>query len=419
MADNKQVVNEETPSLVVGLDIGTSKVLAVVAEVNDHHVIIRGLSRQKTYGVNAGEISDIEQVAAAVKNAITDLEQQSECRVYSLSASLSGKHIECYETGGMVPINRKEVTYKDKQEVLNTAYDMALPQGSEIINMIPQEYEIDKQKGITNPIGMAGIRLAVKALAIAAASNALDNTRKCIRRCNFDVDHFVFQGLASSIAVLTEDEKRLGVCLVDIGSGTLDLAIYINGQLKDVVSIPFGGDFVTMDIARVMHMSTDLAESFKVKYGSASVDRVPHGEMVSMPVHQGVKTVSRADLAAIIEPRYDDFFGLIRQTLKSNYYDHMLGAGLVFTGGAANIDGFVDAAISYFDQPVRVGYVKNVQLDPKLREKNINISDPEYANVIGLLRTQQEYLIHHRGLIEEAPKLTFLQKVKKGLKQYF
>ncbi len=419
MANNNQVAEDKDLGLVVGLDIGTSKILAVVAEVNEDQIIVRGLSSQKTYGVSVGTISDIEQVSIAIKKAIQSLEEQGKCEVFSLSASVTGEHIECYESAGMVPINRKEVTYKDKEEVLKNARDLSIPQGSEVIHVIPQEYEIDKQKGITNPIGMTGIRLDVKALVVTASLNVLNNTRKCIEKSSFGVDNFVFQGIASALAVLTEDEKRLGVCLVDIGSGTVDLAIYVNGSLMDVFSIPFAGDRVTMDIAAIMHMSTDVAENFKVKFGSCRSDMVPHGEMVELPMHHTVKKISRLELSSIIEARYDDFFRLIRQELKRNYYDHKLGAGFVFTGGGSLVQHIEEAAEDYFDLPARVGFVKNAQVGRELADQNIDIRDPRYANVIGLLKTQQEFYLHSQRRESEEPKATFFQKLKKGLKHYF
>lgn len=417
--DDNHRVEDKEPNLVVGLDIGTSKILAVLAEVYDKKVVVKGLSSQKTYGVSAGAISDIEQVSVAIKNAIRALEKQTQCEVLSLSVSVSGKHIDCDESAGMVPINRKEVTYKDRDEVLNSARDLAIPQGNEIIHVVPQEYEIDKQQGITNPVGMTGIRLDVKALVVTASSNALNNTRKCIQKCDFNVDNFVFQGIASSLAVLTEDEKRRGVCLVDIGCGTVDLAVYINGSLKDILSIPFAGDHVTMDVARGLHLGTDIAEAFKVKFGSCRADMIPHGEMAELPIHQSVKRISRAELSSIIEARYEDFFGLIRQELKRNYYDHMLGAGLVFTGGGALVEHLEEAATDYFNLPVRVGFVKNVELSSEVVDQHIDIRDPRYANVIGLLRTQQEYYVHTQQREAEEPKESFFQKFKKGLKQYF
>ena len=219
--------------------------------------------------------------------------------------------------------------------------------------------------------------------------------------------------------VLTEDEKRLGVCLVDIGSGTVDLAIYINGVLMDVFSIPFAGDRVTMDIAAIMHMSTDVAENFKVKFGSCRSDMVPHGEMVELPMHHTVKKISRLELSSIIEARYDDFFRLIRQELKRNYYDHKLGAGFVFTGGGSLVQHIEEAAEDYFDLPARVGFVKNAQVGRELADQNIDIRDPRYANVIGLLKTQQEFYLHSQRRESEEPKATFFQKLKKGLKHYF
>lgn len=419
MVNNNHKVEGQEPNLVVGLDIGTSKILAVFAEVHGEKVIVKGLEWQKTYGVTAGTITDIEQVSATIKKAILSLESQTDYQVLSLSVSVSGKHIDCDEAAGMVPINRKEVTYEDRDNVLESARDVAIPQGSEVIQVIPQEYEIDKQQGITNPVGMSGIRLDVKALVVTASANVLNNILKCVRKCKFDVDNFVFQGISSSIGVLTEDEKRRGVCLVDIGSGTVDLAIYVNGVLKDIFSIPFAGDHVTMDIARGLHLGTDIAETFKVRYGSCRADMVTHGEMVEIQTQNSVKSISRFELARIIEPRYEDFFGLIRQELKRNYYDHMLGAGCVFTGGGALVEHLEEAAADYFNLPVRVGFVKNVELSSELAGRDIDIRDPRYANVIGLLKTQKEYYIHTQQRVAEEPKVGFLQKFKKTLKHYF
>lgn len=419
MINDNHTIDEKAPELVVGLDIGTSKILAVVAEVHDDRVIVRGLSSQPTYGVIAGTVSDIEQVSVAIRNAIKSLEKQGQCEVYSLSASVSGSHIDCDSSAGMVPINRKEVTYKDREEVLKSARDMAIPQGNEVIHTIPQEYEIDKQKGITNPIGMTGIRLDVKALVITASSNVLNNTRKCIQKSNFFVDNFVYQGIASSLAVLTEDEKRLGVCLVDIGSGTVDIAIYIDGAIKDVFSIPFAGDKVTLDIASVLRMSSDVAENFKIKFGSCRPDMVSHGAMAELQMQYSVKSIPRIELAKIIEARYEDFFSLIRQELKRNYYDHMLGAGFVFTGGGSLVQHLVEAAEDFFDLPARIGIVKNVAVARELSHMQLDMGDPRYANIIGLLKTQQEYYVHSQERESEEPKKTFFQKVKKGLKQYF
>jgi len=377
------VVKKEQHDLLVGLDIGTSKVVAIVAEVTEEgEVEIVGLGSHISRGMKKGIVVDIESIVQAVQRAIEEAELMADCQVHGVYAGIAGSHISSLNSHGMVAIkDRNEITESDVERVMDAAQAVALPGEQKVLHVLAQEYIIDDQEGIREPVGMSGVRLDAKVHLVTAADSAVQNIEKCIRRCGLEVDDIIVEQLASSHAVLTEDDKELGVCLVDIGAGTTDIAVFTDGAIRHTAVIPIAGDQVTNDIAVALRTPTQHAEDIKIRYGCALRQLAADDDMIEVPGvgERPPRSLSRQMLASVLEPRYEELFELIRAELQNAGFLEMLGSGIVLTGGSAKMEGVEDLAEEVFHMPVRIESPKHVK---GLSEV---VRNPIYSTGVGLL----------------------------------
>ncbi len=376
--------------MIVGLDIGTSKVVAIVGEINpDGEVEIIGLGSQPSRGMKKGVVVNIESTVQSIQRAVEEAELMADCQVHSVYTGIAGSHIKSLNSHGMVAIkDKREVSAADVERVVDAARAVAIPAEQRILHVIPQEYIIDQQEGIKEPIGMSGIRLDARVHLVTAADSAVQNIEKCVRRCHLEVDDIILEQLASSYAVLTEDEKELGVCMVDIGGGTTDIAVFTEGAIRHTAVIPIAGDQVTNDIAVAMRTPTQYAEEIKIKYASALKQLASPEETIEVP---GVgdrppRQLSRQVLASVVEPRYEELLTLVQAELKHSGYLELLGAGIVLTGGSSRMEGVVELAEEVFHMPVRLGVPQHVKGLADV------VRNPIYSTGVGLLL----YGLHNR-----------------------
>lgn len=373
---------DNSERMIVGLDIGTSKVVAIVGEISaDGKLEIVGLGSHPSRGLKKGVVVDIESTVQSIQRAIEDAELMAGCTISSVYAGIAGNHIRSMNSHGIVAIKDKEVTDADIERVIDAAKAVAIPADQKIIHIQPQEYIIDSQEGVKEPIGMSGVRLEAKVHLITGAVNAIQNIEKCIQRCNLKVDEIILEQLASSYAVLTDDERELGVCLVDIGGGTSDIAIFTEGALRHTAVIPIAGDQVTNDIAAALRTPRQNAEEIKVKYACALAKLAGPDEMINV---RGIgdrpsTELSRQTLAEVVEPRYDELFTLILAEIRRSGYEQMLTGGIVLTGGTSKMEGAVELAEEIFHMPVRLGAPIHVE-----GLKDI-VDNPIHATGVGLL----------------------------------
>lgn len=356
--------------LVVGLEIGTSKVLALVGEVLPDGVVnIIGVGNCPSKGMDKGGVNDLESVVKSLQRAIDQAELMVDCQITSVYLALSGKHIRCQNEIGMVPIAEEEVTVEDVESVVYTAKSVRILDEHKILHVIPQDYAIDLQEGIKNPIGLSGMRMKAKVHLITCHNDMAKNIVKAVERCGLKVDQLIFSGLASSYAVLTEDERELGVCVVDIGGGTMDITVYTDGALRHSAVIPYAGNIVTGDIAYAFGTPPMDAEAIKIRHGCAFSEQVGRNEMIEVPSVGGraSRNLQRKTLADIIEPRYTELLNLVnkelltlQEQLKQQNIKHHLAAGIVLTGGGAQIKGITECAEKVFGTQVRIGYPLNI-----------------------------------------------------------
>lgn len=356
--------------LVVGLEIGTSKVLALVGEIlPDDTVNIIGVGSCPSRGVDKGGVNDLESVVKSLQRAIDQAELMADCQISSVFLALSGKHIRCQNEIGMVPIAEDEVTSDDVESVVHTAKSVRIIDEHKILHVIPQEFSIDLQEGIKNPIGLCGMRMKAKVHLITCHNDMAKNIIKAVERCGLKVDQLIFSGLASSYAVLTEEERELGVCLVDIGGGTMDISVYTDSALRYSTVIPYAGDVVTGDIAYAFGTPPMEAEQIKIRYGSASSDRLAKDESIEVPSVGGrpSRQLQRKMLVDVIEPRYTELLNLVnkelvmvQEQLRQQNVKHHLAAGIVLTGGGAQIKGLKECAEKVFQTQVRIGCPLNI-----------------------------------------------------------
>jgi cell division protein FtsA len=367
---------------IVGLDIGTSKVVALVGEVDaDGNLDIIGIGTHKSTGLRKGVVVNIESTVQSIQRAIEEAELMAQCEIHSVYAGIAGSHIRSMNSHGIVAIRDKEVQAADVERVIDAAQAVAIPADQKVLHILPQEYIIDSQEGVREPLGMSGVRLEAKVHLVTCAVNAVQNIEKCIRRCDLKVDDIILEQLASSYSVLTEDEKELGVCLVDIGGGTTDIAVFTEGSIKHTAVIPIAGDQVTNDIAMALRTPTPFAEEIKIKYACALTQLARTEENINVPGvgERNERKLSRQALAEVVEPRYDELFTLIQAELRRSGYEDLVAAGIVLTGGTAKIEGAVELAEEIFHMPVRVGAPVNVKgLDDIVK-------NPIYATAVGLL----------------------------------
>ncbi len=372
---------DDDSTLVVGLDIGTNKVCALVGAVDANgNLYIAGAGTHPSKGMKKGVITNIDSTIQAIQNAVQKAEVQASCDVHSINTSISGNHIRSLNSDGVIPIANQEVTLDDIYRVMESAQAVAIPADQKILHVLPQEFEIDGHGGIRDPIGMAGVRMEARVHIITCAVSALTNLIRCIEKCKLAVDEVVLQPIAAARAVLTDDEKELGVCLIDIGAGTTDIAVFVNGFISHTASLPIAGDQITNDIAVVQRISTQLAEKIKIEHGCCLTQLVRADEMIDIPtVSEQSKRLSRQSLAQVIESRYEELFTLVQEELRKSGYEHLIGAGIVLSGGSSNMQGVVELAEEIFHLPVRIGLGRGVTGMAEI------IEDPSYAAAIGLL----------------------------------
>jgi cell division protein FtsA len=345
-------MTRESKDLIVGLDIGTSKVVAVVAEMRpDGHYEIVGLGQHESRGLKKGVVINIETTVASIQQALEEAELMADCKIRNVYTGIAGSHIRSFNSIGMVAIKDKEVTDADVARVIETAKAVNIPTDQQILHVLPQEFIIDGQEDIREPIGMSGVRLDVKVHIVTGAVSAAQNIIKCVRRCGLEVQDLILQPLASSSAVLTEDEKELGVALVDIGGGTTDIAIFTGGSIRHTAVIPIAGDQITSDIAMALRTPTPDAEDIKVRYGIAKQVLAEPSERIEVPGigDRGPRSLSRQALAAVIEPRVEELFSLVQQAIRESGYEELLSSGVVITGGTSQLPGLAELGEDIFE----------------------------------------------------------------------
>jgi len=369
--------------LIVGLDIGTSKVVAIVGEIGlDGSIEIVGIGSNPSKGMKKGVVVNIESTVQSIQRAVEEAELMAGCQIHSVYVGIAGSHIRSLNSHGIVAIKDKEVYRADLERVIDAAQAVAIPADQKILHILPQEYIIDNQEGIKEPLGMSGVRLEAKVHLVTCAVNAAQNIEKCIRRCGLEVEEIILEQLASSYSVLTDDERELGVCLVDIGGGTTDIAIFTDGSIRHTGVIPIAGDQVTNDIAMALRTPTQHAEEIKIKYACALTQLAGADDTIKVPSvgDRPPRDLSRQSLAEVVEPRYDELFTLVQAELRRSGFEDLVPAGIVLTGGTSKMEGVVELAEEIFHMPVRVGYPQTV------RGLNDIVRNPVYATSVGLLQ---------------------------------
>jgi cell division protein FtsA len=350
-------------SLIVGLDIGTSKTVAIVGEFqHGEPVEIIGVGSHASRGLKRGVVVDIESTVQSIQRAVEEAELMAGCEIRSVYASISGSHIKDDNSHGTAPIRDKEVTQADLDAVLNAASALAIPGDRWVVYKEPQEYLIDGQEGIRHPVGMSGVRLEANVHLVTGAASAAQNIMKCIQRCGLSVDELVPSAVASARAVLTQDERELGVCLVDIGAGTTDLSIYTQGAIRHTAVLPIGGDQVTNDIAQFVRTPTANAEEIKIRYACALAQLATAEETIQVPSvgDRPPRRLARQTLAEAVQPRYEEIFEMVQAELRRSGLEELTRAGIVLTGGGAKMEGVVELAEELFHMPVRLGVPQHV-----------------------------------------------------------
>ncbi|MEX3547679.1 MAG: cell division protein FtsA [Burkholderia sp.] len=375
-------MSKDYKDLLVALDIGTSKVVAVVAELKgEGHYEVIGLGQSESKGLKKGVVVNIEATVQSIQRALEEAELMADCKITNVFTGIAGSHIRSFNSSGMVAIKEKEVTQTDVARVIETAKAINIPTDQQVLHILTQEFIIDGQEDVREPIGMSGIRLEVKVHIVTGAVSAAQNIVKCVRRCGLEVNDLILQPLASSLAVLTEDEKDLGVVLVDIGGGTTDIAIFAEGAIRHTAVIPIAGDQITSDIAMALRTPTPDAGDIKVSHGIAKQALADPDEMVEVPGlgERGPRTLSRQALAAVVEPRVEELFSLVQQVVRESSYEELLSSGVVLTGGAAMMPGMVELGEDIFLKPVRIGA-------PEYTGGLADVvCNPRYSTAMGLL----------------------------------
>ena len=368
--------------LLVGLDIGTSKVVAIVGEISlENEVEVVGIGSHPSRGLKKGVVVNIESTVQSIRRAIEEAELMAGCEIHSVYAGIAGGHIRSLNSHGIVKIRDTEVDHNDVERVIDAARAVAIPADQKVLHILPQEFIIDGQEDIREPIGMSGVRLESRVHMVTGAVSAAQNIIKCVRRCGLEVDDIILQQLASSYAVLTEDEKELGVCLCDVGGGTTDIAVFVNGAIHHSSVIPIAGDQVTNDIAVALRTPTHHAEDIKIKYACALTQLANPEETIEVPSvgDRPPRRLVRQTLAEVVEPRYEELFSLVASELKRSGFEELIAAGVVLTGGAAKMEGATELAEEVFHMPVRIG-------SPQYVAGLVDVvRNPIYATGVGLL----------------------------------
>ena len=373
---------KENRNLVVGLDIGTSKVAALVAELGpDGTLEVLGMGSHDSRGLKKGVVVNIEATVAAIQRALEEAELMADCKIASAFVGIAGSHIRSFNSTGMVAVKDREVSALDVERAIDTARAVNIPTDQQILHVLRQEFIIDGQEDVREPIGMSGVRLEVKVHIVTGAVSAAQNVVKCVRRCGLEVNDLILQPLASSRAVLSEDEKDLGVCLVDIGGGTTDIAVFTHGAIRHTAVVPIAGDQITNDIAMALRTPTTDAENIKIRHGVALRQLADPNQMIDVPGigERALRSMSRQTLAEVIEPRVEELFSLVQQVLRESGFEELLSSGIAITGGSSVMQGMVELGEEIFHMPVRVGAPR---YSGGLAEV---VRTPRYATAVGLL----------------------------------
>jgi cell division protein FtsA len=368
--------------LIVGLDIGTSKVVAIVAEVSpENRLEVIGIGSSASRGLKRGVVVNIESTVQSIQRAIEEAELMAGCEINTVFTGIAGSHVRSLNSHGIVAIRDKEVSASDVERVIDAARAVAIPADQRVLHVLPQEFVIDSQEGIREPIGMAGVRLEAKVHLVTGAVSAAQNIVKCVQRCGLSVEDIVLEQLASSYAVLTEDEKELGVCIVDMGGGTTDIAVFCGGAIQHTAVIPIAGAQVTNDIAVSLRTPAQYAEEIKIKYACALSQLANPDETIEVPSvgDRPPRRLARQTLAEVVEPRYEELFHLVRKELRRSGFEELIAAGIVLTGGSAKMEGAIDLAEEVFHMPVRLGVPQYVEGLADV------VRNPIHATGVGLL----------------------------------
>ena len=410
------MANIKSTDTLVALDIGTSKVLCLVADIDDKGELrIIGIGNEPCSGLNKGIISEIDATVSSVRRAKEKASSMSSCNIASVTTGIAGSHIQSYNGNGAVNILNDEVTEEDKEQVLNNAQNIQIPKDQEILHVIEQYYTIDGQSGIREPLGMAGGRLEANVHIITTSSTAKRNLTKCINNSLLEIDDYVLQPVASSRAVLSKEERDLGVCLIDIGCGTTDVAIFTEGTIKHTAVIPIGSQMITNDIRIILCTSLEAAEEIKIQYGCVSSNqdmdlKIPVPSVSDKPETQTNKTI----LSQIISARVDEIFKAIQNEINNSGYSTKIRAGLVFTGGGAKLEGLDSYAENHFQTPSRIGSPKAIKGLEDLRGKT------RYSTAVGLLLYRENEIKTMSVANKYSSKITnIFSKFSKRLSNYF
>lgn len=399
---------ETKRDLIVGLDIGTSKIVAIAAELDpEGQLSVLGVGSHqfeetKDKGIKKGVVVSIEATVDAISRAIQEVELMAGCKVKEVYTGIAGAHIKSKDSNGMVVVREKEVTEYDVARAIEAANATPISADDQILHTIPQEFIVDGQDGVKEPIGMDAKRLEVKVHLVTGAVTAVQNIVKCVHRCGLEVVDLVLQPLASGMAVLTDDEKDVGVCLVDIGGGTTDIAVFTQGAIRHTAVIPIAGDQITSDIGIALRTSTPDAEEIKIRYGVALQQLADPEEMIEVPGvgDRAASQLSRQTLAGFIQPRIEQIYQMVREELARSGYERLLRAGVVITGGSATMPGMMELGEEMFHNTVKLGLPR---YDGSLRDI---VRNPRYATAVGLI--MEGVTQRRRGLKVQGP-VTFRQ----------
>ncbi len=401
---------KEDKNLIVGLDIGTSKIVAIVAELQPEGTVkVIGLGQHISRGLKKGVVINIESTMQSIQRALEEAELMADCKINNVYTGIAGSHIKSLNSHGMVKIKDAEVTQMDVDRVIETARAIALPADQQILHILTQEFIIDGQEDVREPLGMSGMKLEVKVHIVTGAVAAAQNIVKCIKRCGIEVSDLILQPLASSLAVLTEDEKELGVCLVDIGGGTTDIAVFKQGAIRHTAVVPIAGDQMTNDVAVAFRTPTQSAEDIKIKHGCALRQLADPREVVEVPGVDGrePRQLSVQTLAEVLEPRVVELYEMVLNELRRSGMEEMIASGVVITGGSAMMRGMVELGEEIFHMPVRMGLPRYVG---GLSEV---VSNPRYATGVGLVLMGKQQLERHlNGQLEVNSFARMLEKMK-------
>lgn len=368
--------------MIVGLDIGTSKIVAIVAEISlDGDIEILGFGTHPSVGLKKGVVVNIESTVQSIQKAVEEAELMAAVKVKTVFAGIAGSHVKSLNSHGIVAIKGGEVGPEDVERVMDAAKAIAIPADQQILHVLPQEYVIDNQEGIRHPIGMSGVRLEAKVHLVTGSISAAQNINKCIEKCGLVVEDIILEQLASSHSVLTSDEQDLGVCLVDIGGGTTDIAVFNEGSIRHTAVIPIAGDQVTNDIAVAFRTPTQYAEDIKIRYACALRQLANPDDMIEVPGvgDRSARRLARQTLAEVVEPRYEELLNLVHDELRRSGFEDSCAAGVVLTGGSSKMEGVVELAEEIFHMPVRLGVPQHFTGQEEI------MRNPIHATGVGLL----------------------------------